>query len=61
MFPSLVPGSELGWGIQAAGPDPCANIYDHYQYVVFKDPTWDWQTFNFDKGIALASSRKTRR
>ena len=23
LFASLVPGSELGWGAQAAGPEPC--------------------------------------
>jgi feruloyl esterase len=53
LFPSLAPGSELNWGIQAAGPDPSANIFDHFKYVVFKNPAWDWKTFDFDKGIAL--------
>ena len=51
LFPSLVPGSELGWGIQAQGPNPSQNIYDQYLYVVFKDPNWDWRTFDFDKDI----------
>lgn len=54
LFPSLAPGSELNWGIQAVGPDPSANIFDHFKYVVFKNPAWDWKTFDFDKGIALA-------
>lgn len=52
LFSSMVPGTELGWGIQAAGPEPSANIYDQYRYVVFKDPTWDWKTFDFDKDAA---------
>jgi feruloyl esterase len=51
LFSSLVPGTELGWGVQAAGPDPSANIYDQYRYVVFKDPNWDWRTFNFDSDV----------
>jgi feruloyl esterase len=51
LFPSLVPGTELAWGVQAAGPDPSANIFDHFKYVVYKDPNWDWRTFDFDKGI----------
>jgi feruloyl esterase len=51
MFASLVPGSELGWGAQAAGPEPSPMIYDQYRYVVFKDPTWDWKTFDFDKDV----------
>src|SRR6185369_4628733 len=52
LFSSLVPGTELGWGVQAAGPEPSANIYDQYRYVVFKDPNWDWKTFDFDKDAA---------
>lgn len=52
LFPSLVPGSELGWGIQALGPEPSANIYDQYRFVVYKDPNWDWRTFDFDQGVA---------
>ena len=48
----LVPGTELAWGEQALGPEPNANIYDQYRYVVFKDPNWDWKTFNFDGDAA---------
>jgi len=48
LFASLVPGTELGWGVQALGPEPSSNIYDQYRYVVYKDPNWDWKTFNFD-------------
>jgi tannase/feruloyl esterase len=51
LFNSLVPGTELGWGVQAQGPEPSANIYDQYRYVVFKDPNWDWKTFNFDSDV----------
>jgi len=51
MFASLVPGTELGWGVQALGPEPSVNIYDQYRYVVFKDPNWDWRTFDFDKDV----------
>jgi feruloyl esterase len=51
MFASLVPGTELGWGVQALGPEPSANIYDQYRYVVFKDANWDWKTFNFDSHV----------
>jgi tannase/feruloyl esterase len=51
LFGSLVPGTELGWGVQALGPEPSVNIYDQYRYVVFKDPKWDWKTFDFDKDV----------
>ena len=52
LFSSLVPGTELGWGVQALGPAPSANIYDQYRYVVFKNANWDWKTFNFDSDVA---------
>jgi feruloyl esterase len=52
MSQPLTPGTELAWGEQAQGPDPNANIYDQYRYVVFKDPNWDWKTFDFDKDAA---------
>jgi feruloyl esterase len=51
LFSSLVPGTELGWGVQAQGPEPSANIYDQYRYVVFKNANWDWKTFNFDSDM----------
>jgi feruloyl esterase len=54
LFPTLVPGTELGWGVQVAGPDPSANIFDHFKYVVYKDPNWNWRTFDFDTGVARA-------
>ena len=54
LFASLVPGTELGWSVLGSGPDPSANIFDHFKYVVYKDPTWDWRTFDFDTGIARA-------
>jgi len=44
----LVPGTELGWG-DDAGPQPNANILDQYRFIVFKDPAWDWKTFDFDR------------
>ena len=51
LFSSFVPGTELGWGIQAKGPDPYVNGYDQYRYVVFKDANWDWKTFNFESDV----------
>ncbi len=51
LFPSLAPGSELGWGTMGGGPEPYGNILDQYRYVVFKDAAWDWRTFDFDRDI----------
>jgi feruloyl esterase len=58
LFPSLVPGSELGWSTHALGPDPSQNMYDQYRYVVYKDPNWDWRTFDFDKGFTKGEERE---
>jgi feruloyl esterase len=49
LFGSLAPGSELGWAVMGRGPEPYAAILDQLKYVVFKDPAWDWRTFDFDK------------
>lgn len=51
LFPSLAPGSELGWGVLGAGPGPSPIILDQYRYVAFQDPNWDWKTFDFDQDI----------
>ncbi len=53
IYPGLEPGAELGWAT-LAGPQPFSATTDHFKYVVFKDPNWDWKTLNFDSDVALA-------
>ncbi len=53
LFPPMEPGSELGWN-GLAGERPFGIPVDHYRYVVFKDPNWDWMKLNFDSDVALA-------
>jgi feruloyl esterase len=52
LFYSLAQGAELDWAVLGGGPDPYIVHYDHYKYVVFKDPNWDWRTYNFDSDEA---------
>jgi feruloyl esterase len=52
IFPGLAIGSEKAWGALANAPLSIAN--DHFKYVVFKDPDWDFKTLDFDKTVALA-------
>jgi feruloyl esterase len=52
IFPGLEPGSELGWATFAS-PQPFGLAAQMYQYMVFKDPNWDYKTLDFDRGIAL--------
>jgi feruloyl esterase len=54
IFPGLEPGSELAWGALAGGPKPFQIVDDHFKYVVFKDPNWDFRTLNLDTDVALA-------
>jgi len=52
-WPGFEPGSELGWGVHA-GPEPSDLQLDHFKYVVFKDPNWDFMKFNPDTDIPKA-------
>jgi feruloyl esterase len=54
IFPGLEPGSELGWVELAGGPNLGTSADDHFRYVVFRNPRWDFRTFAFDKDVALA-------
>jgi feruloyl esterase len=55
IFPALAYGSELGWG-GLAGPRPLPIAVDHFKYVVFRNPAWDFQTLDFDKDVARADA-----
>jgi feruloyl esterase len=54
IFPGLAPGSELGWGAAAGGPGPLQIPDDHFKYVVFKDPNWDFRTFDLGRDVSVA-------
>jgi Tannase and feruloyl esterase len=56
IFAGLEPGSEMGWAA-LAGPMPFRTATDHYRFGVFKNPNWDFKTFDFDKDLALADTR----
>jgi feruloyl esterase len=51
LFGLFAPGSELGWGVMASGPEPYAAILDQARYVVYQDPNWDWHSFDFDRDL----------
>jgi feruloyl esterase len=53
IFPGLAPGSELAWGT-VAGPQPLAFPREIYQFIVFRDPTWDYKTLDLDRDVARA-------
>jgi len=51
IFPGLSYGSELGWGT-FGGQQPFPIGTQMYQFMVFKDPAWDYKTLNFDAHMA---------
>jgi feruloyl esterase len=55
IFPGLEPGSELAWAGLVGGPEPVATALDQFKYVVFKDPNWDWRTFDLERDLAIAN------
>ena len=54
IFPGFAPGTELGWSRMLSGPDPYANAIEQFKYIVYKDPKWDWRTFNLERDVAAA-------
>ncbi|MEO8257985.1 MAG: tannase/feruloyl esterase family alpha/beta hydrolase [Acidobacteriota bacterium] len=52
IFPGLEPGSELQWQGPAGGPAPLAVGGDLFKYVVFKDPLWNFRTFDLARDYA---------
>jgi len=56
IFPRLEPGTELRWARLAGGPEPGALFLDYFKYVVFKDPKWDWRSFDLDRDSKLADA-----
>ena len=53
IFPGLEPGSELDWGV-LAGPRLFSIANDFFKYVIFRNPSWDYRTFNFDQDMDYA-------
>jgi feruloyl esterase len=51
IFPGMLPGSELGWGMI---PVPMPPAVGEYQFVVQGDAHWDPYTFDLSKDVAAA-------
>ncbi len=56
IFPRREPGSELGWGFLFARPDPLPLVADTFRYLLYKDPQWDWRTFDLDRDVEKAEA-----
>jgi feruloyl esterase len=54
LFPGFEAGTELGWADMLRGPGPLEMAVDQYKFMIFKDPNWDWRTFDVVRDVALA-------
>ncbi|PYR15733.1 MAG: tannase/feruloyl esterase family alpha/beta hydrolase [Acidobacteria bacterium] len=50
----LLPGSELGWTDLGWTESARSTGLDQFRFLVFNDPAWDIQKFNFDRDLARA-------
>lgn len=53
IYPGREPGSELKWG-DHSGSAPSSYAIDLYRYIVFKNPAWDYHTFDLTRDVAFA-------
>jgi feruloyl esterase len=54
VFPGYAPGTELGWAFLLGSDEPYSNPLEDYRNIVFKDPNWDWKTFDLDRDLATS-------
>jgi feruloyl esterase len=55
IYPGFDPGSELGWSIMAAGPDPISISTGFFKAVVYGDLNWDYHTFDVERDARKAA------
>jgi feruloyl esterase len=51
-------GSELGWST-FGGQQPFGVATQFYQFMVFKNPQWDWKTLNYDADMAAVAKAES--
>jgi len=54
IFPGFEPGSEGMFPIQTAGPKPFGAAESYLRDLVFKNPNWDFRSFDYDHDVTLA-------
>jgi feruloyl esterase len=55
LFPGLERGSEAGW-TTLSGAKPMSLAEETYKYLVFRDPDWNYMTFEPDRDMAKADA-----
>ena len=54
VFPGFEMGTELMWGRLLGGPDPYPIALDQFRFITFRNPSWNWRTFDLERDTALA-------
>ena len=57
IYGGFEPGTELDWGMMAGGPEPLGLSTGYFKGMVFKDPNWDYKTFDPGRDTRLAEER----
>jgi len=55
IFPGLALGAEVGWATRIGGPAPNPLGADFVKYAVFKNPDWNWRSFDLETAVAEAA------
>jgi feruloyl esterase len=54
IYPGLQRGTELGWGANTAGPSIFSTATQFFAFMVYNNPNWNYETFNFSSDVAFA-------
>lgn len=54
IFPGFEVGSEAMFPLQTMGPEPFGAAFTYLRDLVFKDPKWDFRSFDYDKDVTRA-------
>jgi feruloyl esterase len=57
IWPGLQFGSELGWPMTVAGPEPQSISDGFFKYMVMQDPNWDFKNFDVDAAARIADKK----
>lgn len=56
IYPGLGIGTELGWGSATTGPG-VSTADTFFKFMVFNDPNWNFETFNFNSDVATTDAK----
>jgi feruloyl esterase len=56
IYPGLQRGTELGWGGNTAGPVIFSTATQFFAFMVYNNPNWNYETFNFSSDVAFADN-----